>query len=164
MTRGNSWETPEWFLELVRRVDDIAFDPCTNSTNPTGARQFVTAEDEPCGLFCDWPDDGLIFINPPFGRGYMDPWVAKIIAEVARGREVVALVRGDSSTRWARELIKASRLICYPPRIKFKGATGSPDFSNAVHYIGPRPRTFIRAFRDLGPIVSPIARRPHSDC
>jgi hypothetical protein len=94
----------------------------------------------------------------------MDPWAAKIISEAAKGAEIIALVRCDPSTRWARELIKASTLICYPPRIKFKGATGSPNFSNSVHYIGPRPQTFIRAFRDLGPIVSPIARRPHSDC
>ena len=161
MTSGNSWGTPEPILDPVRRVGPIGLDPASNSTNPTGARKYITAEDDPCGLFSDWrelADDELIYVNPPYGRGCMDPWAAKIISEAAKGAEIIALVRCDPSTRWARELIKASTLICYPPRIKFRGAAGSPNFSNAVHYLGHRPKTFTRAFTDLGPIVAPVSK------
>jgi len=156
---GNNWQTPDPILDRVKRVGPIGLDPASNSTNPTGARIFITAEDDPCGLFSDWRElaaDALAYVNPPFGRGHMDPWAAKIISEAAKDAEVIALVRGDTSTRWARELINASSLICYPPRIKFKGATGSPNFSNAIHYFGPRPITFTNAFSTLGPIVAPV--------
>jgi hypothetical protein len=158
---GNEWQTPEWLLDLVRQHDDIAHDPCTNDTNPAGARTFVTATDEPCGLFSDWPDDGLIYANPPWGRGCMDPWAAKIIAEAERGCEIIALTRGDMSTKWARQMAIAARLVCFPPRIRFRGATGSPNFSNTIFYFGPRPRTFTRAFVDLGPIVAPVSPSNH---
>lgn len=155
--------SPEYVLDRVRAVGEIALDPCTNDSNPTRARRFITATDEPCGLFADWTTDGLVYCNPPFGRGFMDPWAAKIIAEAKSGREIIALVRGDASTRWARELITASTLICYPPRIRFRGATGSPPFSNAIHYLGPRPTTFARAFADLGPIVAPVSTKQSTE-
>jgi len=156
---GNDWQTPDPILDRVRRVGVIALDPSTTRSNPCGARETVTPEDDPCGLSANWSElsnGGLIYCNPPYGRGEMPAWAAKIGAEASRGCEVVALVRADASTRWARELINASRLICYPPRIKFRGAHGSPPFSNAIHYLGPRPKTFARAFADLGPIVAPL--------
>jgi len=149
-------ETPEWVLEHVRAVDVIAHDPATNDGNPTGAATYTTATDEPCGLFSDWPRDGLIFVNPPYSRGETDRWASKIVAEHEQGSEVIALVRCDPSTAWARQLINASTLVCYPPRVRFRGATGSPNFSNAIHYLGPRPETFKRAFATVGPIVKPI--------
>jgi hypothetical protein len=153
---GNNWQTPEWFLDLVRQLGDIALDPATNSTNPTRATKFITAEHDPCGLLADWSDDGVIYCNPPYGRGHMDPWAGKIIYEAERGREIIALTRGDLSTRWARRMVLAARLCCFPPRLRFRNATGTPPFPNVVFYYGPRPQTFTRVFQDLGPVVAPI--------
>jgi hypothetical protein len=162
---GNDWQTPDWLVSLVVRVAAIALDPCTSPDNPVGAKRILTAESDPDGLTGDWwsiADGGLIFANIPFGRGIGAEFAAKIVHETQRGCEVVALVRGDTSTRWARELINASELVCYPPRIQFKGATGSPNFANSIHYMGPRPTTFTHAFATLGPIVTPITRGRHA--
>ena len=87
----------------------------------------------------------------------MDPWAAKIIAEAEAGREIIALTRGDMSTAWARRMAIAAQLVCFPPRIRFRGATGSPNFPNFIFYYGPRPQTFRRAFEDLGPIAAPVS-------
>lgn len=156
---GNHWQTPGRILDRVRHVGEIALDPCTVDSNPCGAQEIITPESDPDGLLADWwtrADGGLIYVNPPYGRGHVTEWAAKIVTEAGRGCEILALVRSDTSTRWARRLIHASTLINYPPRIRFKGATGSPNFANAIHYFGPRPQTFRRAFQDLGPIVTPI--------
>jgi len=161
VTSGNGWQTPDSILERVRTVAPIALDPCTVTSNPTHAKRNITAECDPDGLLSDWwtlADGGLVFCNPPYGRGHATEWATKIVAEAARGTEIIALTRGDTSTRAAWTMIGAATRICYPPRIRFKGATGSPNFSNAIYYLGPRPQTFRRAFEDLGPIVQPVTR------
>jgi len=162
---GNFWQTPELVLEHVRAVDEIALDPCTNSTNPTRAKRIITPEQDPHGLLADWwviADGGLAYCNPPYGRGHAHAWAAKIVHEAELGCEIIALTRGDLSTRWARMMLDAARAVCFPPRIKFKGATGSPNFSNAIFYFGTRPITFDWAFSDLGPVVQPTPRSPRS--
>lgn len=84
------WQTPAWFLDLVRAVAPIGFDPCTAASNPTGARLFAVQEVEQlddgsgffvssCGLSDAWPildGDELVFANPPYGAqlsGDVDP-------------------------------------------------------------------------------------------
>ena len=156
---GNDWQTPDSILYRVRRVDDITFDPCTITSNPCGATKFTTPECDPDGLLTDWwevADGGLVFANIPYGRGLATAWAGKIVHEALQGTEIIALTRGDLSTRWAHMMTASAQRICFPPRIRFKGATGSPNFSNAVFYFGPRPQTFRRAFETLGPIVVPI--------
>jgi hypothetical protein len=158
---GNDWQTPETILDRVRAVDEIKLDPCTVASNPARAKRIVTPEHDPDGLLAEWSviaDGGLVFANIPFGRGVVAEWAAKIVSEAAHGAEIIALTRGDMSTKWARQMATAARLVCFPPRIRFRGATGSPNFTNTIFYYGPRPQTFRRAFADLGPIVVPITK------
>lgn len=165
---GNLWETPELVLDRVRGVGEIALDPCTNSTNPTQAKRIITAESDPDGLLSEWKvraDGGLCYVNPPYGRGHAARWAVKIVLEAELGCEIIALMRGDMSTQWARLLIHAARAVCFPPRIKFRGATGSPNFSNAIYYFGRDAADFKRAFRDFGPVVltTPTKRKQSHD-
>lgn len=80
----SDWRTPAWFLDLVRQVGEIACDPATDWTNPTGARTFFAALPDPlgavpanwlgpCGLSAPWPVDGLVFVNPPWGAHLSGP-------------------------------------------------------------------------------------------
>lgn len=153
---GNNRETPEWFLECVRYVNIIRLDPCTTRANPTRADYIRTIDCEPDGLETDWRHPGkrgLVFVNPPYGRGLMDGWARKICHEAGRGNEIIALVRGDTSTEWAHILFKECTFCCFPKRIRFKGATGSPNFHNLVFYFGPNLDVFRVAFGRVGPIV-----------
>lgn len=156
----NDWQTPEWFLDRVRKVAPIGLDPCTTPDNPTRALRFIAPPDD--GLCVSWFDrlkykDELVFVNPPYGRGHMGPWSQKIIEEASRGVVILALVRGDTSTTWAHELLRWATEVCFPKRIRFKGATGSPNFANMVLWydhanLWPMHRVFEEVFADLGPI------------
>lgn len=158
---GNDWQTPDWFLDLVREVAPIRLDPCTGCENPTGAEYIRTINCDPDGLATNWSElapggaSGLVFVNPPYGRGHMGAWAQKVCWEALRGCEVIALVRGDTSTQWAHQMLRQCDAVCFPPRIKFKGATGSPNFANTVLYFGEHPSRFSAAFEHLGPVLTP---------
>lgn len=149
----NTWATPDWLLDCVRNVGPIVLDPCTDGTNPTKAEHIRTEQCDPDGLATDWADfKGLVYVNPPYGRGHMVPWTHKILIEAHRGVEIIALTRGDTSTGWASFLLTEADRICFPPRIKFKGATGSPNFASLIFYFGPNTTAFRHAFFNVGPI------------
>jgi len=81
-SENQDWQTPEWFLELVRRVGPIILDPATAADNPTKAKYFYSPTGRgkgrlgSCGLAGTWARDGLAFINPRYGghlSGDVDP-------------------------------------------------------------------------------------------
>lgn len=150
---GNGWQTPDWFLDKVRTVfgGEIELDPCTFDDNPTEAARFYTTGDD--GLVQYWEADNA-FVNPPYGRGYMVPWADKIVASAESVIEIIALTRGDTSTAWARTLIRNCDAVCFPKRIKFKGASGSPNFANLIFYFGYHAENFETVFKDLGPVLT----------
>lgn len=144
------WQTPEWFLALVREVFGgfIELDPCTTAANPTKARKWITQADglftragsraPGCGLSLPWT--GPAFVNCPYGAhldGEVDPareikrkgtvigvgtgWAAKIAGESC---EWIALVPNRTETAWWRRLRKASSIACLPDhRIAFVDAS-----------------------------------------
>ena len=116
-----NWKTPRFFLDLVRCVGSIRFDPATSPDNPVGAEGFLDGSSpERCGLSNPWPDDGLCFVNPRYGSflsGPVDParevwkkkdgvrrfigtgtgWAERI---AAHGGETVTLVPVRTETDW----------------------------------------------------------------
>lgn len=135
------WQTPPWFLDLVREVAAIGFDPCTTPDNPTRARQFLTQQLEEvdgwlysksCGLLDEWPAlalDELAFVNPPYGphlSGDVDPHLehwrdgervgfgagwARKIASYESGN-ACALVPVRTETEWWRVLYGWATCAC----------------------------------------------------
>ncbi len=83
------YETPPWFLDMVRLVGPIVCDPSTSVKNPTGAQIFYAPPTlnavvdglrgryaGPCGLRGIWPRLGLTYVNPQYGAflsGPVDP-------------------------------------------------------------------------------------------
>lgn len=158
MTIGNAWQTPTELVEQITTAAPIVLDPCSVETNPVGAEIYLTPRSNPDGLSADWRElarGGLTYANIPYGRGLVETWVDKILVEAKRGTEILALVRADFSTQWGRALIPRSDLVIFPKRIRFRGAQGSPNFANALVYLGPRVSTFGTCLFDLGPMVSP---------
>jgi hypothetical protein len=143
--------TPDWLLERVRSIDVIGLDPASCKGNPTKASVFLTPERD--GLTRAWAFSGLVYVNPPYGRGFLIKWAQKAITEAEKGAEIVFLARGDTSTEWSRLLIDKCRGMAFPPRIKFKDAKGSPNFSNIIYYFGRRELLFYTAFATLGPVI-----------
>jgi DNA N-6-adenine-methyltransferase (Dam) len=178
-----SWQTPEWFLDLVRLVGPIDFDPCTVGTNPTKARDILVQTPESCGLSLPWQRDGLAFVNPPYGAhlsGDVDPgyeikrkgvvvgrgrgWARKIAQD---GGEWLALVPVRTETDWWRELFQAAdeTLLWSSPvhgsRIRFiDPATGKegpqPNAASTVFYCGPNRWRFRTAFWPHGTPITMV--------
>lgn len=160
------WQTPDDLLELVNMVGGIAFDPCTTPDNPTKAKLFICPSTEESlvaggghgvggdGLAANWHVDGLVYINPPYGR-QLPKWVAKARLEAAGGAEIIALVPARTDTRWwQKHIAHGADAICFwAGRLKFRGAENSAPFPSALVYFGDRAKAFRRVFTGKGWIV-----------
>lgn len=180
------WQTPEWFLDLVRSVGPIALDPCTTVLNPSGALKYITQEPGSCGLSCDWSrGSGLAFINPPYGRhlsGPVDPgkeirvngdlvgtgtgWAERIAQDKG---EWIALVPTRTDATWWHTLLHASEacLLWRSPtrgsRIQFVDpSTGKPrggsTLASSVFYCGMRQWRFEEVFEEHGAMIEEVPR------
>lgn len=163
----DGWWTPEWVLELVRRFGPIQLDPCTEASNPTGARDFFTTQglehEWAPGLGYDAGREGVIWVNPPYGPA-LRPWSKKVVQENKRvecitGLEMFVLVPARTETDWFGRLFDASAaLALFRKRIKFhhpsKPSAESPAFPNALFYFGPRECLFAEVFEPAARIVT----------
>lgn|SRR4030043_349400 len=80
--------------------------------------------DDPCplsgtgGLDREWGTS--TFMNPPYSNP--TPWVKKAYEESLKGKTVVGLLRGETSTRWFHDwVIDKSEIRFVKGRIKFNG-------------------------------------------
>lgn len=179
LSSGNmDWRTPGFFLDLVRCVGPIRFDPATSPDNPVGAEGFLDGSSpERCGLSNPWPEDGLTFVNPRYGAylsGAIDPggkvvkkgtvigigtgWASRI---AAHSGETIALVPVRTETDWWATLDAwcSWKIYWTSPwfgrRINFVDPeTGIPSkgstVASAVFYQGPRPDRFLEVFLPHG--------------
>lgn len=110
---SDSFSTPQWVLDMFHN----AFDPCP--FNP----EFNPNEDYD-GLVDDWPDEGLIFINPPYSN--VMPWIERAFNHKfecnMKGTKVtiVMLLKHDSSTKWFSKLQEyGARFLMFQGRLAF---------------------------------------------
>ena len=103
------------------------------------------------GLAQPW--HGKVFLNPPYGRGELEPWIEKAVREVSEGRaeKVVALLPARTGTKWfqryvlksihyrigrehygvdAHEAIAIVRFL--PGRLTFEGAKDCAPFPSVI--------------------------------
>jgi hypothetical protein len=145
--------TPFAVLQLVRQVAPIGLDPCTTMDNRTGARRFFTSKED--GLAQSWlvcPRGELVYVNPPYSRGQLARWTAKIVDGWHESHtEIIALTPCDLGTKWATELFKhADAFAGWRGRISFVKPDGSYDTGakqpSILWYFGERATRFMRAF------------------
>lgn len=153
-----TWETPPELFERLDRVFRFNLDPCAlpgtakcrhyftppELCTDCGGSGLTPALDE-CGL-CDglrqpWANaDGsacVVWLNPPYGRE-LSTWLAKARREAERGATVVALLPGDTSTRWWHEHVEGHADVWrLEGRVRFVGAEGSPNFASVIAIYWP---------------------------
>jgi len=158
-SKSDHWNTPVSFLERVEEIDAIGLDPCPNSHSYVNAFVEYSLANEEDGLALPWHSNGLVFVNPPYGRK-LKSWTRKIAEEALRGAEIVALTPARTDTRWFHDYIHpyANSMLFWKGRIKFiDGTTGkerhSATFPSLVSYFGPRPTKFKAAFGDAGLLI-----------
>lgn len=156
--------TPEWFLERVRKVNQIALDPCSNQWSKVHALLSMEAEHD--GLHSRWSwsalaagRNGLVYLNPPYADPL--PWAERLLAEIRRcevdfGRpmEAIWIAPCKPSRKWHKLLTKACDMrLDLDERVCFE-KEGVPDENpiddSTVFYFGPNWVRFCQAFEGLG--------------
>lgn len=112
---SDSFSTPDWILNMF----EGAFDPC-----PFDPDWDSTQYD---GLVDGWPDEGLIFINPPYSN--VTPWIERAFSHKLmcnmQGTKVtiVMLLKHDSSTKWFAKLHEGgAQFLMIQGRVSFSNS------------------------------------------
>jgi phage N-6-adenine-methyltransferase len=141
-TTRDDWGTPQHVLAAVEYMakEPIKYDAfCT----PRNAVAEMVADNS---LVVDWPLDGLIFANPPYGS--VLPMVAShIVRQVERGCRVVVLVPASTGSTWWHVLLGAMEPTFLLGRVSFIDPAGkgrSANNHNSCLFFSPQykfPRT-----------------------
>jgi hypothetical protein len=104
-----------------------------------------------------------VFLNPPYTRGVIAPFVRKLITEYERGavQEAILLVRPCTDTAWYQELLAypvcfmCGRIKFYTPYTSYNGKvftknTYDNHFGSSFHYFGSHPERFAEVFGEIG--------------
>ena len=152
-SESTEWVTPP---DLFKAWDDIyhfTTDPATNSCNPLDCKVFYTLKED--GLVQPWFAN--VWINPPYGRGLIEPWVKRAYEyAVVQGQgTVVMLLPARTDNPWFQKYIWSNdtgmprdnvRLYFFKRRVSFllfdEGSgrfveKGSPAFPSIVAIFKP---------------------------
>lgn len=154
------WPTPRTILDPIRaHMGTIALDPCSNKNSIVGAtvEWFGPAENDVDGLAQSWQVNGLVYVNPPYGRK-IGPWIRKCAEEgrlakqAQNGTEIILLGPARTDTKWFQRIVlpSADSVILWEGRLKFEGAKAPAVFPSFLAYWGHRPTKFKIAFVGKG--------------
>lgn len=156
---NNEWYTPSIYIEAARQVlGTIELDPASSATanDVVQAEEYYDIEDD--GLTLPW--EGNVWLNPPYGRDLIAPFIEKICLH-ARSGEITAaivLVNNATETDWFQTLAAHADALCFPrSRIRYWNASGthdSPLQGQAFAYIGPDKYLFGSVFSQFGIVLS----------
>ena len=112
-THNPNYSTPDAIYKELNNKYHFNFDPCPLNPNPT-----INGLEMERGT--------STFVNPPYTG--ITAWIKKAISESEKGKLVVMLLRGDTSTKWFHELIipNAEDIIFIKGRIRFKNNHNAP--------------------------------------
>ena len=109
---SDSFSTPQFILDMFPG----AFDPCPFNPNWNPSHYD--------GLKDEWPEEGLIFINPPYSD--VTPWIDRAFNHKfecnMKGKKVtiVMLLKHDSSTKWFSKLHEGgAHFLMFQGRLAF---------------------------------------------
>ena len=160
-TGENEWFTPAEYIDAAREVlGEIDLDPATHeiAQATVKATRFFTTSDD--GLSREW--GGRVWLNPPYARGLIEPFVSKLVEEFQSGhvREAILLTHNYTDTGWFHTAAVASQAICLlRGRVHFVAPSGeecSPTQGQAFFFFGERKARFADVFGRLGLILRPF--------
>jgi site-specific DNA-methyltransferase (adenine-specific) len=119
--------------EVFKEWDDIfnfQLDVCANKENAKVCR-YLTIKDN--GLEKPWLKRN--WMNPPYSKGSIEKWLKKTLTEQEKGNTTVALLPGDTSTKWYHTFITKNHLATPLPltkRVKFNGIESGAKFASHI--------------------------------
>lgn len=159
-TGENEWFTPVKYIEAARRVlGAIDLDPASNplAQEWIKAANYFTRDDD--GLSQEWR--GRIWLNPPYARAEIMPFIEKLVTEI-RGQRVTAailLTHNYTDTEWFHLALSAAAEVCFTRgRVRFVddiGNESAPTQGQAFIYYGQDSELFTSEFSEFGTILGP---------
>jgi ParB family chromosome partitioning protein len=148
--------TPPRIIRRVRRVlGAIDCDPatCAEAQETVKADTYYTREDD--GLNRPWV--GRVWVNPPYSKGLLHPFILALFRELHAGRctEAICLTNNATETAAIQALLRGCQCVCLiTARIAFTGpgldgSTGGYQ-GQILTYFGPRAGRFMRVMSEIG--------------
>lgn len=139
----DTWTTPRTFFDDLTKEFNITLDSCALQDSALCDQWYGPDhpnENRRDGLTQDWFKDangGVVWMNPPYGRGQTQEWLSKANSEALRGVEVLALVPSRTGALWFHK-------YCFPHKIRFvkrylrfgDSVNPAPFYSALVHITG----------------------------
>jgi ParB family transcriptional regulator, chromosome partitioning protein len=151
----NEWYTPPDFIDKVREVlGTIDLDPasCPVANTVVKAKKFFTETNS--GLTKPWY--GKVFLNPPYQRKLIKPFVSHLLQQLREGNttEAIVITHNCTDARWFHALQSEAALICFTKRrIPFwqpDHEDSNPARGQAVFYFGRNASKFKAVFSTVG--------------
>lgn len=155
-TGNDEWYTPAKYIEMARKVmGSIDVDPASNDFAQKTVQAGVHYTAESNGLDKEWR--GTVWMNPPYSRALIGPFIRKLVSEYMSGRctEAIVLTNNSTDTAWFMDMARAGATVCFPRgRIRFQRPDGTmgrtPPQGQVFTYLGRNPASFACVFGELG--------------
>ena len=156
---SDTWQTPPYILEAVRdALGCIDLDPAStcSANERVRAARYYTLERGEDGAALPWA--GSVWLNPPFGRGAVEPFAARLAAHWRAGRPGACILRADGLvTAWAAPLLGSCSCVIVPRRrVRFVAPSGAelpaPNFGSVLLAAGASLR--VEPLHRLGVVLS----------
>jgi len=130
---NDEWRTPKDLFEKLDEEFYFDWDAACDSHNClTMSGCFEHGEDS---LQLDWDKyASSIWLNPPYSRGKIEPFMEKALITAEGGVSVVCLVRFDPSTKWFQTYVdkQANEIRMLARRVRFQGAPSAYNFPTCI--------------------------------
>lgn len=147
--RGD-WATPQAFFDMVDDEFGFTLDAAADEHNAKCARFYSETD---CGLLNDWT--GVVWCNPPYGRGIAD-WVRKGYEAAVNGATVVMLIPARTDTAyWHDYVMRAAEIRLLRGRLVFGSgeARANAPFPSALVVFRPGKNTPITRSMSRGALT-----------
>ena len=158
-SKNEHWNTPAEVLAPIHQTfGGIDLDPCSNDNSRVSAKTSYRGPTvDVDGLTASWQTNGLVFVNPPYGRK-MKPWIQKCADEAKKSKdlgnrtEIILLGPARTDTNFFQKIVcpTADKVLFWEGRITFLGAEDPAPFPSFLSYWGHRPDKFMIAFLGKG--------------
>jgi len=119
------YATPRWLYESLDREFHFDDDPCPYDESTYALRGNGD------GLARAWGNS--VYVNPPYGRLRIVPWIKRGYQEAQLGKTVVMLIPSRTDVSWWHDYVmKADEIRFIRGRLKFNDSKQGAPFPSAV--------------------------------
>lgn len=126
---SDEWYTPKWIIDELGPFD---LDPCAPLVPPykIAPLTYNITED---GLAHEWPDESVVWMNPPYSRAPLRQFCEKM---ARHGNGIALLVNRQDNLLWQEVIFpSAASMIFMRHRVKFirpDGTSRSPMYGSCL--------------------------------